>query len=117
MIYKFIHVIKISIFLLYIRYKYKFRTNILLIQAKSPVFSHVNASLNGLTTIRSCGKKIEDRLIMEFDRYQDEHSSTWHLTIVTAAAFGMILDFILILLNAVIAYSFIFLNNGKYTTE
>ncbi|XP_011505751.1 PREDICTED: probable multidrug resistance-associated protein lethal(2)03659 [Ceratosolen solmsi marchali] len=81
--------------------------------AKSPVFSHVNASLNGLTTIRSCGKKIENRLVMEFDRYQDEHSGTWYMIITTAAAFGMILDFILILLNAVIAYSFIYLNNGN----
>ena len=82
-------------------------------QAKSPVFSHLNASLNGLTTIRSCGPAIGSRLVSEFDRYQDEHSGAWFLTIATSTAFGMFLDLLLVVFNAVVAYSFVLLNGGR----
>ncbi|KAJ8684206.1 hypothetical protein QAD02_019998, partial [Eretmocerus hayati] len=81
--------------------------------AKSPIFSHVSATLNGLTTIRSCGGKIEDKLKREFDSYQDDHSGTWYLSVVTAAAFGMFLDLVLVLFNACVAYSFLLLNYGN----
>lgn len=82
--------------------------------AKSPVFSHVNATFNGLTTIRSHGDVIKTRLIQEFDRYQDEHSSAWSLTIITSVAFGMFVEIILVLLNALIAFGLVLLNSGFF---
>lgn len=39
-----------------------------LFQARSPVFAHVTASMQGLPTIRAC--KAEQVLIKEFDNYQ-----------------------------------------------
>lgn len=80
--------------------------------AKSPVLTHVNASLNGLTTIRSCGPEIQVKLVREFDRYQDEHSGTWHLNVVTSTAFGLFLDVLLVAFQGVVAFSFIGLNSG-----
>lgn len=77
------------------------------------MLTHVSASLNGLTTIRSCGRQIEGRLIKEFDRYQDEHSGTCFLTIATNTAFGLFLDFLLVVFNAFIAYTFVLLNSGN----
>lgn len=85
-----------------------------MVAAKSPVFSHVNATFNGLTTIRSHGEKIRNQLVKEFDRYQDEHSSAWSLTIVTSVAFGMFVEIILVILNALIAYGLVFMNSGTF---
>lgn len=81
--------------------------------AKSPVFSHVNATLNGLTTIRSCGQQIEKRLIQEFDRYQNDHSGAWFLTITTSVIFSIFLDVLLVIFVAVVTFSFILLNDGN----
>lgn len=36
--------------------------------ARSPVFSHMSATLNGISTIRSAGA--QQRLVKEFDRFQ-----------------------------------------------
>lgn len=43
------------------------------ISARSPIYSHLSASLNGLTTIRSFGA--QPILVKEFDKIQDNHSS------------------------------------------
>ncbi|XP_014206367.1 multidrug resistance-associated protein 4-like [Copidosoma floridanum] len=81
--------------------------------AKSPVFSHVNATLNGLTTIRSCGEQIAGRLVKEFDRYQDEHSGACFLAIATSIVFSIFLDLLLVAFVGVVAYSFILADDGK----
>lgn len=82
------------------------------VTAKSPVFSHFNASLNGLVTIRA--SKAEKRLKQEFDKHQDAHTSAWFLTIACISAFGLWLDFICIAFVATITFAFISLNKGKY---
>ncbi|KAG5313939.1 MRP4 protein, partial [Acromyrmex insinuator] len=43
---------------------------------KSPIFSYVNATLNGLPTIRSSGIEIEKLMRKRFDELQDRHSGT-----------------------------------------
>ena len=48
---------------------------------KSPIFSHLSSSLNGLASIRAF--KAEDIMIDEFDYHQDIHSSAFFLTIGT----------------------------------
>lgn len=77
------------------------------------MFSCVSTSLNGLTTIRSCGSSVRGRLVKEFDRYQDEHTGTWFLNVVTATAFGVFLDIILVIFYACIAYSFVLFHSGR----
>lgn len=63
--------------------------------ARSPVFSHLNATVLGLATIRSFGA--EELLIEEFDRHQDLHSAAWYLFITCSRAFGYFLDVICLL--------------------
>ncbi|XP_076240264.1 ATP-binding cassette sub-family C member 4 [Calliopsis andreniformis] len=76
---------------------------------KSPVFSHVNSSLLGLSTIRS--SSAQDMVRREFDTHQDLHTSTYYLIIATSAAFGLALDFVSIAFIAFITYSFIIIND------
>ncbi|KAJ8933696.1 hypothetical protein NQ314_013862 [Rhamnusium bicolor] len=72
---------------------------------KSPVFSHVSSSLNGITTIRA--SKAEEILINEFDDHQDIHTSAWYLTITCIVAFGLWLDIVCVIFVACVTFSFI----------
>lgn len=76
---------------------------------KSPVFSHVNSSLSGLTTIRSCGA--QEMIIKEFDAFQDVHTSAFSMTVSTSEAFGFWLDAVSIGFITFVIYSFILVNN------
>lgn len=80
------------------------------------MFSHVNATLSGLSTIRSTGKEVEGKLVDEFDHYQDEHSGAWYLTITTGTALAIFIDSITASLIAVITFSSIFFLSGKLST-
>ncbi|XP_025162191.1 multidrug resistance-associated protein 4 isoform X2 [Harpegnathos saltator] len=79
--------------------------------AKSPVFSHVNSTLSGLTTIRSAGA--QEMLRKQFDEHQDFHTSTYSLTIVTGVGFGFMLDIVSACFIAVVTYSFVVFDNGN----
>lgn len=57
---------------------------------KSPVFSHLGATLNGISTIRA--SKITSRVTNEFDLLQDVHSSVYHLMVSSNEALGLWLD-------------------------
>lgn len=59
---------------------------------RSPVFSHLATSLNGLATIRAL--KVEPEFEIKFDRYQDIHSSTWFLFVAASRWLGISLDWI-----------------------
>lgn len=67
---------------------------------RSPVFSHLAASLNGLTTIRAF--KVEPEFEKKFDDYQDIHSSAWFLFIAASRWLGCSLDWISLAYIAVI---------------
>ncbi|XP_026844645.1 probable multidrug resistance-associated protein lethal(2)03659 [Drosophila persimilis] len=58
--------------------------------ARSPMYSHFSATLNGLPTIRALGA--QRTLIREYDNYQDLHSSGYYTFISTSRAFGYYLD-------------------------
>ncbi|KAJ8951072.1 hypothetical protein NQ318_003770 [Aromia moschata] len=76
---------------------------------KSPVFSHVSSSLNGITTIRA--SKAEETLIHEFDNHQDAHTSAWYLIIACTCSFGLWLDIICFIFLACVTYSFIIMQS------
>lgn len=59
---------------------------------RSPVFSHLAASLNGLATIRAFG--VEPEFERRFDQYQDIHSSAWFLFVAASRWLGCSLDWI-----------------------
>lgn len=81
------------------------------ILARSPVFTHLNATLNGLTTIRAyCA---QDILKDEFDKLQDVHTSTTYMFIVTSTAFGFSLDIFCFIFTSLVTFSFLLLNECK----
>ncbi|EDW89980.1 probable multidrug resistance-associated protein lethal(2)03659 [Drosophila yakuba] len=58
--------------------------------ARSPMYSHFSATLNGLPTIRSM--EAQELLTKEYDNYQDLHSSGYYTFLSTNRAFGYYLD-------------------------
>ncbi|XP_048515444.1 ATP-binding cassette sub-family C member 4-like isoform X2 [Athalia rosae] len=77
---------------------------------RSPVFTHLNATLNGLTTIRAYGA--QDILKYEFDKHQDLHTSSWYMFITTSTAFGFFLDIFCFLFITAVTFSFLVINSG-----
>ncbi|KAB0797838.1 hypothetical protein PPYR_08831 [Photinus pyralis] len=77
---------------------------------RSPVFGHLNASLQGLTTIRAL--RAESVLINEFDSLQDLHSTTWFLFIATSRAFAYWLDIVCVIYVALVAFSFLIIGDS-----
>ncbi|XP_070786421.1 ATP-binding cassette sub-family C member 4-like isoform X1 [Enoplosus armatus] len=57
---------------------------------RSPVFSHLSTSLQGLWTIRAFGA--EERFQKAFDAHQDLHSEAWFLFLTTSRWFAVRLD-------------------------
>uniref|UniRef100_A0A3B4ZXD9 Multidrug resistance-associated protein 4-like n=1 Tax=Stegastes partitus TaxID=144197 RepID=A0A3B4ZXD9_9TELE len=57
---------------------------------RSPVFSHLSSSLQGLWTIRAF--RAEERLKKTFDAHQDLHSEAWFLFLMTSRWFSLCLD-------------------------
>ncbi|XP_025405411.1 probable multidrug resistance-associated protein lethal(2)03659 isoform X2 [Sipha flava] len=76
---------------------------------RSPVFSHMNESLQGLITIRAY--KAEDMLFREFDKHQDLHSSAWYSFISTNQAFGLWLDTVCYFYICIVIFSFLIIGN------
>ncbi|XP_072767862.1 ATP-binding cassette sub-family C member 4 isoform X2 [Anoplolepis gracilipes] len=79
--------------------------------AKSPVFSHVNSTLSGLTTIRSAGA--QEMVRKQFDEYQDLHTRTYSLIVTTSAMFGFALDVVTIGFIALVTFNFVALDDGN----
>ncbi|EDV94900.1 probable multidrug resistance-associated protein lethal(2)03659 [Drosophila grimshawi] len=71
---------------------------------RSPIYSHLSASLNGLATIRAFGAQKD--LITEFDNFQDMHSSGFYMFLATSRAFGYWLDFVCVIYIAIVTLSF-----------
>ncbi|EDV59380.2 uncharacterized protein Dere_GG23434 [Drosophila erecta] len=71
---------------------------------RSPVYSHLAASLNGLTTIRAL--EAQRVLEKEFDNYQDAHSSAFYMYISTSVAFGYCMNCICVIYISIITLSF-----------
>lgn len=57
---------------------------------RSPVFSHMNVTLQGMVTIRAFGA--QTLLTEEFDKHQDLHSGAWFLQLAGSSAFSFALE-------------------------
>ncbi|XP_055540741.1 ATP-binding cassette sub-family C member 4-like [Wyeomyia smithii] len=77
---------------------------------RSPVFSHLAASLAGLPTIRSFGA--QEELIREFDSHQDLHTASFYMFITSSTAFGFTLDLLCLIFVFIVVFSFLLLENN-----
>uniref|UniRef100_A0A182YG78 ABC transmembrane type-1 domain-containing protein n=1 Tax=Anopheles stephensi TaxID=30069 RepID=A0A182YG78_ANOST len=82
---------------------------------RSPIFSHANASFQGLSTIRAFG--VEKILADEFDKHQDLNTSAWYLFLATTRAFAQWLELVCVLYIAVVTLSFLMVENCNYGKE
>ncbi|KAE9537850.1 hypothetical protein AGLY_005822 [Aphis glycines] len=83
--------------------------------ARSPIYTHVTSSLQGLATIRAFN--MEETLIQEFTIHQDLHSSAWYLFVALNRAFGFWLNMGGMIYTSVVIFSLLLLNdaaNGRY---
>ncbi|KAF7279579.1 hypothetical protein GWI33_006975 [Rhynchophorus ferrugineus] len=79
---------------------------------KSPVFSHMTASVHGLSTIRAF--TAQSLLISEFDELQNRHNAAWFLFIASSRCFAFWLDIICITCIGIATLSLIALNKVIY---
>ncbi|XP_030767940.1 multidrug resistance-associated protein 4-like isoform X2 [Sitophilus oryzae] len=80
--------------------------------ARSPVFAHLNATLQGLPTIRT--NNAEKILVDEFDYLQDVHSSAWFMFLYTSRAFSLWLDWLTAVFIGVVTFSFVIFSDKFY---
>ncbi|XP_068086467.1 ATP-binding cassette subfamily C member 4 isoform X2 [Anabrus simplex] len=79
---------------------------------RSPVFSHLNASLQGLTTIRAMGA--QSILCKEFDHHQDMNTSAFYLFLTSNRSFGFWLDFGCLVYLGFVIFSFLLLSEDSF---
>ncbi|XP_049855335.1 ATP-binding cassette sub-family C member 4-like [Schistocerca gregaria] len=79
---------------------------------RSPVFSHLSDTLNGLTTIRA--SDIQDVVRKEFDDHQDRHTSAWFLYITNGSTLGIWLDLLSSIFVTIVTFSFLVLSTGSF---
>ncbi|XP_075236831.1 putative multidrug resistance-associated protein lethal(2)03659 isoform X2 [Lycorma delicatula] len=79
---------------------------------RSPVFSHLNASIQGLTTIRAF--KAQSILEKEFDNHQDLHSSAWFIFLASSRTFGYWLDVFCVIYISLVTLSFLYLGTETF---
>ncbi|CAG9831240.1 unnamed protein product [Diabrotica balteata] len=78
--------------------------------SRAPVYSHVIATLDGMTTIRA--SKCEDLVIQEFDGLMDNSSGAWYLYITACEVFGFYLDCISTVFIGIVTYQFLIFDNS-----
>ena len=62
------------------------------IAARSPLYSHISSTIQGLSTIRAY--KEEEKFLNNLHYYLNEHTKGWYLYIATNQWFGMRVDLI-----------------------
>ncbi|XP_035902428.1 probable multidrug resistance-associated protein lethal(2)03659 isoform X2 [Anopheles stephensi] len=75
---------------------------------RSPIFTHIAATLNGLPTIRSYG--VQQLLIQEFDTHQNVNTGAYFMFHSARIAFGLFLDSIFFLFLTIVTFSYLLLD-------
>lgn len=105
-------VVIIALFMVFRSFYLKTSTSIKRLEAttRSPIYSHLTASITGLSTIRSF--QAETVLMEEFDRHQNTHSSAYYLFIAAARTFGFWLDSTCVIYIALTTLSFFVMSSS-----
>ncbi|XP_056882198.1 ATP-binding cassette sub-family C member 4-like [Takifugu flavidus] len=82
---------------------------------RSPIFSHLSSSLQGLWTIRAFGA--QERQKHAFDAHQDLHSEAWFLFLMTSRWFAFRLDSICSVFITLASFGCILFRNGLEAGE
>ncbi|XP_077946531.1 ATP-binding cassette sub-family C member 4 isoform X4 [Gasterosteus aculeatus] len=77
---------------------------------RSPVFSHLSSSLQGLSTIRAF--KAQRSFQQVFDEHQDLHSGAWFLFLTTSRWFAVRLDGICSIFVTITTFGCLYLRDG-----
>ncbi|CAG2174219.1 unnamed protein product [Oppiella nova] len=64
----------------------------LIIPARSPVFTHVSTTLNGLVSVRAYGA--QEAFERQYYVYQNDHTATWFLFVCASRSLGLIMDWL-----------------------
>lgn len=75
------------------------------------MYSHVNATLQGLSTIRVF--RAQGILETEFYEHLNHNTSAWFLSITTTRAFALWLDLVCLVYIAFVTLSFLVIETGK----
>lgn len=81
------------------------------LSAKSPVFTHITTTLDGLSTIRAFNA--QTMLKNEFDSHQNTNTAIFHVSLGLSHGFGMSLDFMVYTFIGCVIYIFLLLDPGK----
>ncbi|CAG9854733.1 unnamed protein product [Phyllotreta striolata] len=79
---------------------------------RSPIFTHLSASLQGLTTVRAF--KAQSILKSEFDNYQNLNSAAYFLYVGANRTFGFWLDFLCVVYVAMVILALLFVKSETY---
>lgn len=76
------------------------------------MLSHMNATLQGLATVRTCNATVA--LEKEFHEFQNRNISTWYLYTCASRSFALYTDLLSLVFITVILYGFLLFGNGKF---
>lgn len=79
--------------------------------AFSPIYSHANATMQGLSTVRALNAN--DQLENEFYQLIDNNTGVWYIRICSTRAFAFWLDIICLIYMSVVTLSFLVLDIGE----
>ncbi|XP_034328340.2 ATP-binding cassette sub-family C member 4 isoform X2 [Magallana gigas] len=74
---------------------------------RSPVFSHLSASLQGLHTIRAL--RVQEKFCEEFDNHQNLHTESWFLFLSSSRWLAVRLDWMCAIFITVVSFACVFL--------
>lgn len=77
---------------------------------KSPIFTHISATIGGLSTIRAF--HAQDILLDEFDKHQDLHTACWFMFIAAGSGFGIVLDVMVFTFVFCVIFLFLLYDTG-----